>query len=70
MKELHNLKEHVYDEIQNNGQNTISIRWVLSRKTCNGEEIVNKEWLVHSHEVNAAGLFCHDFALSQVLTYC
>ena len=28
----------------------------------------NKEWLVHSHVTNTAGIFCHDFAVSQDLT--
>ena len=45
------------------------IRHPSANIICGGDfNAHNKEWLVHSNETNSAGIFCHDFAVSQDLT--
>ena len=52
----------------NNNKKALSIQPSANIFVCGDFNAHNTDWLIHSHTTDAAGISCHDFALSQDLT--
>ena len=58
-KELENLKEHcVYDEVQDDGQQLVGVRWVLTEKWCDGESITKARLVAKGFEEPSSEVRC------------
>ena len=50
-KELRHWTDHdVYEEVEDKGQNCISVRWVTTEKTSDGKQIVKATLVSHRYE--------------------